>query len=234
VNRQEVLKNLQAIAGEKNVRWKDVDLTVFEYDAGLNRQKPSFVVFTETADAVAGVVRFLSREGISYVARGSGTNLSGGTIPLNGGVVIELSRMNRILEIDPANMMVTVEPGVVTGKPIALDYGCIPSAVFSHPPLASVGLAEGAARNRLGNIRVYSSDFRPMKHVLAGREERALMKLVVDAATDRIVGAHMIGPDAAEIMQTLAVAVKAGLTKGQLDQTVAIHPTMAEEWVLLR
>jgi glutathione reductase (NADPH) len=120
------------------------------------------------------------------------------------------------------------------GKPIALDYGCIPSAVFSHPPLASVGLAEGAARNRLGNIRVYSSDFRPMKHVLAGREERALMKLVVDAATDRIVGAHMIGPDAAEIMQTLAVAVKAGLTKAQLDQTVAIHPTMAEEWVLLR
>jgi glutathione reductase (NADPH) len=120
------------------------------------------------------------------------------------------------------------------GKPIALDYGCIPSAVFSHPPLASVGLAEGAARNRLGNIRVYSSDFRPMKHVLAGREERALMKLVVDSATDRIVGAHMIGPDAAEIMQTLAVAVKAGLTKAQLDQTVAIHPTMAEEWVLLR
>jgi glutathione reductase (NADPH) len=120
------------------------------------------------------------------------------------------------------------------GKPIALDYGCIPSAVFSHPPLASVGLAEGEARNRLGNIRVFSSDFRPMKHVLAGREERALMKLVVDAATDRLVGAHMIGPDAPEIMQMLAVAVKAGLTKAQLDATVAIHPTMAEEWVLMR
>lgn len=120
------------------------------------------------------------------------------------------------------------------GKAVALDYGCIASAVFSHPPLASVGMTEGEARNQLGSIRVYSSDFRPMKHVLAGREERALIKLVVDAATDRIVGAHMIGPDAPEIMQTLAVAVKAGLTKAQLDSTVAIHPTVAEEWVLLR
>ncbi len=120
------------------------------------------------------------------------------------------------------------------GRPIALDYDCIPSAVFSHPPLASVGLTEGEARNRLGDVRVHSSDFRPMKHVLAGRAERALMKLVVDAATDRLVGAHMIGPDAPEIIQMLAVAVKAGLTKAQLDATVAIHPTMAEEWVLMR
>jgi len=134
VNRQEVLKNLQAIAGEKNVRWKDVDLTVFEYDAGLNRQKPSFVVFTETADAVAGVVRFLSREGISYVARGSGTNLSGGTIPLNGGVVIELSRMNRILEIDPANERALVEPGVYN---LTLQNALAPLGYYYAPDPAS-------------------------------------------------------------------------------------------------
>lgn len=120
------------------------------------------------------------------------------------------------------------------GRPIAMDYDCIPSAVFSHPPLAAVGLTEGEARDRLGGVRIFSADFRPMKHVLAGREERAFMKLVVDAATDRLAGAHMIGPDAAEIMQTLAVAVKAGLTKAQLDATVAIHPTLAEEWVLMR
>jgi len=120
------------------------------------------------------------------------------------------------------------------GKPVELDYSCIPSAVFSHPPLASVGLTEGDARNKLGNIAVYSSDFRPMKNVLAGRSERALMKIIVDTATDGIVGAHMIGPEAAEMMQLMAVAVKANLTKAQFDATVALHPTMAEEWVLMR
>jgi glutathione reductase (NADPH) len=119
-------------------------------------------------------------------------------------------------------------------KPWTVDHSCVPSAVFSHPPLASVGLTEGEARNRHGNIRVFTSDFRAMKNVLAGRNERALYKLVVDAATDRLVGAHMIGPDAPEILQALAIAVKAGLTKAQLDETVALHPTMAEELVLMR
>jgi glutathione reductase (NADPH) len=119
------------------------------------------------------------------------------------------------------------------GKPVELDYGCIASAVFSHPPLASVGLTESEARNRLGPVAVYTSDFRPMKNVLAGRSERALIKMIVDEA-DRIVGAHMIGPEAPEMMQLMAVAVKARLTKAQFDQTVAIHPTMAEEWVLMR
>lgn len=119
-------------------------------------------------------------------------------------------------------------------KPHQVDYGCIPSAVFSHPPLAGVGLTEGAARNKLGAIRVYTSDFRPMKNVLAGRNERSLYKLVVDEATDEIVGIHMIGPDAPEILQAASVAVKAKLKKADFDQTVALHPTMAEELVLMR
>ncbi|MFO7306179.1 MAG: glutathione-disulfide reductase [Gammaproteobacteria bacterium] len=123
---------------------------------------------------------------------------------------------------------------VFGGKPTKVDYDCIPSAVFSHPPLAGVGLTESEARNRLGSIKIYTSDFRPMKHVLANRNERALYKLVVDNATGRVVGAHMIGPDAPEILQVVAIAVKAGLTKEQFDQTVAIHPTMAEELVLLK
>jgi|HigsolmetaAR203D_1030402.scaffolds.fasta_scaffold00037_31 glutathione-disulfide reductase, plant len=123
---------------------------------------------------------------------------------------------------------------VFGGKPTKVDYECVPAAVFSHPPLAGVGLTEAQARNRYGSVRVYTSDFRPMKNVLANRNERALYKLIVDAATDRIVGAHMIGPDAPEILQIVAVAVKAGLTKAQFDQTVAIHPTMAEELVLMR
>ncbi|MGB7405284.1 MAG: glutathione-disulfide reductase [Pacificimonas sp.] len=115
-----------------------------------------------------------------------------------------------------------------------VDYDCVPSAVFSHPPIGSVGMTESEARDTLGGVRIFTSDFRAMKNVLANRNERALYKLVVDAATDKLVGAHMIGPDAPEIMQSLAIAVKAGLTKAQLDETVAIHPTMAEELVLMR
>ncbi|MEO1047675.1 MAG: glutathione-disulfide reductase [Pseudomonadota bacterium] len=121
-----------------------------------------------------------------------------------------------------------------SGEPYAVDHSCIPSAVFSHPPIAAVGMTEGEARNRLGNIRVYQSDFRPMKNVVAGRSERGLYKMVVDAANDRIVGVHMIGPESPEIMQAAAVAVKAGLTKADFDATTAIHPTMAEELVLLK
>ncbi|WP_126175165.1 glutathione-disulfide reductase [Tsuneonella rigui] len=120
------------------------------------------------------------------------------------------------------------------GKPTAVDHSCIPSAVFSHPPLAGVGMTEGQARNKFGSIKVYESDFRPMKNVLAGRNERSLYKMVCAEGSGKILGIHMIGPESAEIMQAAAVAVKAGLTKEQFDQTVAIHPTMAEELVLLR
>ena len=115
-----------------------------------------------------------------------------------------------------------------------VDYSCIPSAVFSHPPLAGVGMTEGEARNRLGSVKVFTSDFRPMKNVLAGRNERSLYKLVLDGETDRVVGIHMIGPDAPEILQAAAVAVKARLKKEDFDATVALHPTMAEELVLMR
>jgi glutathione reductase (NADPH) len=115
-----------------------------------------------------------------------------------------------------------------------LDYSCIPSAVFSQPPLAGVGLTEGEARNQYGNIKVYTSDFRPMKNVFANRMERGLYKLVVDAGTDKVLGVHMIGPEAPEILQAVAIAVRAGLTKADFDATVALHPSMAEELVLMR
>jgi len=119
-------------------------------------------------------------------------------------------------------------------KPTRIDYSCIPSAVFSHPPLAGVGMTEGDARNTIGPVRIFTSDFRPMKNVLAGRNERSLYKLVVDAESEVIVGIHMIGPDAPEILQTAAIAVKAKLKKSDLDDVIALHPTMAEEMVLMR
>ncbi len=119
-------------------------------------------------------------------------------------------------------------------RPTRVDYAMVPSAVFSHPPMAGVGLTESQAKNKYGTVRTYTSDFRPMKNVLAGRNERALYKMIVEASTDVVVGLHMIGPDAAEILQAAAIAVKAGLTKAQFDDTVALHPTMAEELVLLK
>ena len=123
---------------------------------------------------------------------------------------------------------------VFGNKPTRVDYDNIPSAVFSHPPLAGVGMTEAQAKNKLGTIRTYTSDFRAMKNVLAGRNERALYKMIVDAATDVVVGLHMIGPDAPEILQAAAVAVKAKLTKADFDATVALHPSMAEELVLFK
>lgn len=123
---------------------------------------------------------------------------------------------------------------VFGNKPTRVDYEHIPSAVFSHPPLAGVGMTESQARDKVGAYKTYVADFRPMKNVLAGRNERALYKMIVDEETERVLGIHMIGPDAPEILQAAAVAVKAGLTKAQFDETVALHPTMSEELVLMR
>ena len=119
-------------------------------------------------------------------------------------------------------------------RPTRVDYENIPSAVFSHPPVAGVGMTEADARNRLGSVKTFTADFRAMKNVLAGRNERSLYKLVVDGETDQVVGIHMIGPDAPEILQAAAIAVKAGLSKKDFDAVVALHPTMAEELVLMR
>jgi glutathione reductase (NADPH) len=118
--------------------------------------------------------------------------------------------------------------------PHQVDYDCVPSAVFSHPPLAGVGMTEGQAREKLGQVKTFTSDFRAMKNVLAGRNERSLYKLVVDGSNDRIVGIHMIGPDAPEILQAAAIAIKGKLKKSDFDATIALHPTMAEELVLMR
>ena len=120
------------------------------------------------------------------------------------------------------------------GTPRTIDYDNIPSAVFSQPPLAGVGLTEEQARAAFLEIKVFTSDFRPMKNMFSQRAERGLYKLVVDAASDRVLGVHMIGPEAPEVLQAAAIAVKAGLTKTDFDATVALHPSMAEELVLMR
>src|SRR5690606_33364546 len=115
-----------------------------------------------------------------------------------------------------------------------VDYELVPTAVFSSPPIATVGLTEAQARERHREVRVFKSDFRPLKLTLTDVEERTMMKLVVDAETDRVVGCHMVGADAGEIVQGLAVAMKAGATKAIFDATIGIHPTAAEEFVTMR
>jgi glutathione reductase (NADPH) len=119
-------------------------------------------------------------------------------------------------------------------QPTRVDHMDVPTAVFSQPPVGTVGMTEAEAKKSLGGIDVYMASFRPLKATLSGRDERTLVKLIVDAATQRVVGAHMVGPDAPEIIQGLGIAVKAGLTKAQFDATIGIHPTAAEEFVTLR
>jgi len=131
-----------------------------------------------------------------------------------------------------AEAMALVE--TLNGNPTAMDYGAIPSAVFSQPPIGTVGLTESEARNQRREVLTYRSVFRPMQHTLAGRDEHTMMKLVVDGATDEVLGVHMVGPDAGEIIQGFAVAMKCGATKAQFDATVGIHPTAAEEFVTMR
>jgi glutathione reductase (NADPH) len=118
--------------------------------------------------------------------------------------------------------------------PREVDYATIPTAVFTHPSVGAVGLTEAQARAQGREVRIFRSEFRALKHTLSGSTERTLMKLVVDAATDRVLGLHMVGADAGETIQGFAVALKAGATKAVFDATIGIHPTAAEEFVTMR
>ena len=127
-----------------------------------------------------------------------------------------------------------VADNLFNGGDRVVAYEDIPTAVFCQPNIGTVGLTETEARQQFDAIRVFESSFRPLKATVSGRSERCFMKLVVDAASDRVVGAHMVGDDAGEIIQGIAVAMKAGATKAQFDSTIAIHPTAAEEFVTMR
>jgi glutathione reductase (NADPH) len=123
---------------------------------------------------------------------------------------------------------------VYRGRPRAVDHANVASAVFSQPPVGTVGLTEAQARKALGAVEIYRSTFKPLKHTLSGRDEKSMMKLVVERSSGKVVGAHMVGLDAAEIIQGVAIAVKMGATKADFDATVGIHPTAAEEFVTMR
>jgi glutathione reductase (NADPH) len=166
----------------------------------------------------------------------------GGVIPVN-----EYSRTNlpNVFAVGDVTNRVNLTPVALMeghafadsefgGKPRPVNHEFIPSAVFSHPPVATVGYAEKDARVHFGELDVYKSVFKPMKHTLSGRDEKTMMKLLVQKSSDKVIGMHVVGMDAPEIVQGFAVAIKAGLTKQQFDRTTGIHPTAAEELVTMR
>ena len=123
---------------------------------------------------------------------------------------------------------------VFNNNPQAVDHSIIPTAVFSQPEIGTVGLTEEQARAEFSEIDIYKSKFRAMKHTLSGRDEQTMMKIIVDAATDKVVGCHIIGPHSGEMIQAIGIAVTMGATKAQFDMTVAVHPTAAEELVTMK
>jgi len=168
--------------------------------------------------------------------------LPGGMIPVN-----EYSRTNlpNVFAVGDVTNRVNLTPVALMeghafadsefgGNPRPVNHGFIPSAVFSHPPVATVGFSEKDAALHYGELDIYKSVFRPMKHTLSGRQEKTMMKLIVQASSGRVVGLHVVGMDAPEIVQGFAVAIKSGLSKQQFDSTTGIHPTAAEELVTMR
>ncbi|HEX8466898.1 MAG TPA: glutathione-disulfide reductase [Allosphingosinicella sp.] len=226
---------------------KGIDFKFHVSFESIEKQGESLRVNMTGCDAIeADAVMFaIGRE---PATQGLGLESAGVELDDKGAVVVDAdnrSSCDSIYAVGDVTNRVQLTPvairegqafadSIFGNKPTRVDYENIPSAVFSHPPLAGVGMTEGEARNKLGSVKTYTSDFRAMKNVLAGRNERALYKLVVNSETDEVVGLHMIGPDAPEILQAAAIAVKAKLKKADFDSVVALHPTMAEELVLMR
>jgi glutathione reductase (NADPH) len=179
---------------------------------------------------------------------GLGLEAAGVQLRTDGAVIVDeysRSSVENVFAVGDVTQRIALTPVAIRegaavantlfgGAPTPVDHVNVPHAVFCLPPVSFVGLSETQARKMHGAIEVFKTTFRPLKYTLSGRNERTLMKLVVDAATRRVLGAHMVGPDAPEIIQGIAIAVKAGLTKQQFDSTVALHPTAAEEFVTLR
>ncbi|MBI4205705.1 MAG: glutathione-disulfide reductase [Betaproteobacteria bacterium] len=180
--------------------------------------------------------------------RGLGLENAGVKLAENGAVIVDANFQASVPSIhaigDAIDRMLLTPVALAEGMVVAdrlfnqsgrtLEYENIPTTIFSHPNVGTVGLSEAEARRRGLSVAIYRTSFTPLKHTLTGRAEKVLMKLVVDEASERVLGVHMVGPEAGEIIQGFAVALKCGATKRQFDATIGIHPTTAEEFVTLR
>jgi len=207
----------------------------------------SLSILTRGEDTIEADV-VLAAIGRTPNTRGIGLEEVGVTFDDSGAIVVDKqsrTAQKSIFAVGDATNRINLTPvAIAEGRILVemlfnkgdgiVDHANVPSAVFSQPPIATVGLSETTARKHHGDIDVYITSFRPMKHTLSGRDERTMMKLVVERKTQKVVGVHMVGSDAPEIVQGFAVALRVGATKQDFDRTIGIHPTAAEEFVTLR
>jgi glutathione reductase (NADPH) len=251
VRRPEVLRgfdeDIRVYLGEE-MRGRGIDIRGNTRVARIDRSGEGYTVTTTAGDRIdTDLVMYAT--GRAPNTKGLGLAELGVELTANGAVVVDewqrAPKVPNIYAVGDITDRINLTPvAIAEGRAIAetlynnnptkMDHADVPSAVFSNPPVGVVGLTEEEARRQYGDIDVYQARFRPMKNTLSGRGERTFLKLVVDAKSDRVVGCHMLGPDAPEIIQGLAIAVKCGATKRQFDQTVGLHPSAAEEFVTLR
>jgi glutathione reductase (NADPH) len=231
----------------QEVRRHGVDLRLRSDVASVERKDGSLAVTLADGEVLAADAVLYATGRVPNVA-GLGLDAAGVRLSPHGGIVVDEQYRTSVpsvravgdvtarLQLTPvalAEAMVVVDQLFGSGER-AMSYDFVPTAVFTHPAIGTVGLTEAQARDLHGAVRIFRADFRALKNTLGGSQERTLMKLVVDAASDRVVGLHMVGPDAGEIVQGFAVAMKAGATKAVFDATIGIHPTAAEEFVTMR
>lgn len=239
---EDVRKHVAAEIAKKGIAVRaGVNLTKLE------RKGSGMLAHTTANDAIeADIVMFAT--GREPNTKGLGLEKAGVKLGKNGEVVVDeysRSSVESIYAIGDVTDRIALTPVALheamcmaetlfNNNPTKVDHADVAAAVFSQPTVSVVGLTEEEARKRVGRVDIYRTSFKPLKHTLSGRDERTMMKMVVDAASGRVLGCHMVGEDAAEIIQGMAIAVKMGATKADFDRTIGIHPTAAEEFVTLR
>ena len=230
------------------MRKRGIDLRFETQVARIDREGESGVNVTLNSDTSVTADLVMFATGRDPNTRGIGLEEAGVALDQEGAITVDRYSRSSVENIyavgDVTNRRNLTPVAIAEGRAVAetlfgkratcVDYDNVPSAVFSQPPIGTVGLTESEARARFSEVDIYKSHFRPLKHTLSGREETAFMKLVVDRKSDRVVGCHMIGDYAGEIIQGFAVAMQCGATKAQFDATIGVHPTAAEEFVTMR
>jgi glutathione reductase (NADPH) len=234
------------LAGE--IRKSGIDLKCKTDLTKIEKAKDGALLVHLTDGSMLEVDAVLAATGRKPNTAGLGLEVLGVNTDAEGAVVVnEYSRssVENIYAVGDVTNRINLTPVAIReghcfadtvfgNKPRSPDHADVPAAVFSQPPVGTIGLSETDARAKYGEVDVYRTSFRPLKATISGRDERVMMKLVVDAKTDRVVGAHMVGEAAGEIMQGIAIAIKAGAKKADFDATIGIHPTAAEEFVTMR
>ena len=229
------------------LRNKHIDLRFDTDVAAIESRGEAFVVRTAAGEAIeADLVLYATGRAPNTAGLGlehaGVTRTESGAVPVDAGYrtnvphVFAIGDVTGGVQLTPVAIAegMCVAHNLFAGEDRRVDYEGVATAVFCQPNIGTVGPTEERARERFPALKVFESAFRPMKHTLTGRAERTLMKLLVDGDSDRVVAAHMVGPDAGEIVQGLSVAINAGATKADFDRTIGIHPTAAEEFVTMR